>query len=190
MKRWIGPLLFLTAMAIAGHFILLNQAPAFIMDRALNMLEKRGIPLHGFQLGERITPQTQSVVRPSPDLAYSVCRYDFAEAPSGIIVRMAATPDYSSVSFFDADTNNFLTVRGEGEARDVTLLPPGTNASDAGSFVAPTNRGVILIRRLAPTAEAYAAVKAIAVGDRCEAIGTRSNAGIVNPANQMIRHSK
>ncbi|WP_114521631.1 DUF1254 domain-containing protein [Altererythrobacter sp. ZODW24] len=170
MKRLLGPLALAVIAALAGHFLVLQQAPSFIMDRALVMLEQRGIPLHGFQLAERMTPETQSVVRPSPDLAYSACRFDFDEAPDGIKVRMAATPDYASLSFFDANTNNFLTLRGEGETRETILLPPGSAEPPEGSAVSPTTRGVILIRRLAPTQEAYDAVAAIAAGDACETI--------------------
>ncbi len=170
MKRLFGPIIVCVIAAIASHLLVLQQAPSFIMDRALTMLEKRGIPLHGFLLAERMTPQTQSVVRPSPDLAYSACRFDLDQAPRGIRVRMAATPDYASLSFFDANTNNFLTLRGEGEARETILLPPGSTEPGEGSTVSPTKRGVILIRRLAPTQEAHDAVAAIATGDTCEAI--------------------
>ena len=83
---------------------------------------------------------------------------------------MSATPGYASLSFFDSATNNFLTVRGNGEEREVVLLPPGASTTKPGTAVAPTSTGVILIRRLAPTAEDYAAVVELAKGDGCDAI--------------------
>ena len=166
MKRLIGPFALCIALGIVTHTAIVHYAPSFIMDRAMAMLGKRGTPLHGFNLAPQMRPETQSVVRPSPDLAYSACRFDFRQAPHGLRVTMAAYEGYSSLSFFDADTNNFLTVRGEGQQREVTLLPP--SASDQ-TKAAPSTKGVILIRRLAPTDEDYAKVVEVSAGDRCEA---------------------
>jgi uncharacterized membrane protein len=59
-------------------------------------------------------------------------------------------------------------VRGDGEQRQVTLLPP--HASGAGAIVAPSDTGIILIRRLAPTDDAYAKVVELAANDSCEAL--------------------
>lgn len=160
IKRFAGPLLLALILGGAAHAAIVYYAPPFIMDRAYSMLGQRGMPVHGFQLAPQMRPETQSVVRPSPDLAYSVCRFDLALAPDGLRVRMAAYEGYSSLSFFDANTNNFLTLRGEGEAREVVLTREDS----------PSDRGIILIRRLAPTAQDYAIVEQIAASDECEAL--------------------
>lgn len=164
-NRWIGPLVLASVAGIAAHLYTVKAAPAFIMGRAMDAMEQRGVPLHGFSLGPRTTPQSQTVVRPSPDLAYSVCRFDFDQLDGPLTVRMAAWDNYSSVSFFDAETNNFLTVRGDGVAREVVLHGPDAKAQ-AGPR-APTAKGLILIRRLAPTQADYDRVTGVSASDLC-----------------------
>lgn len=166
MTRWLGPLLVLIVTALGAHWATLAYAPSVIMDRALGALETRGIALHAFTTPTRITPQSQQVVRSSPDLFYSLCRYDLSEPGSTLNVNMAQWPDYQSLSFFDAETNNFLTYRGTGQSIAVTLAAPGSG----GDTESPTERGVVLIRRLAPTQESFDAATAASAGDACELV--------------------
>lgn len=167
MRAFITLLVLLASIA-AGHAAVLFLAPGLIMGKAMEAMEKRGMPTHGFRLVDRMTPETQTVVRPSPDLAYSVCLFDFG-ASNGKALGVAAAPwsDYSSVSFFDAQTNNFATLRGNGDGIDAVLLPPGAS-TQADALISPSDKGIILIRRLAPTQGAYREVAAIAVEDRCQ----------------------
>lgn len=164
MRRWLGPLALLLVAAVASHAAALHFAPAFIMGRAMDALAARGVALHRFTVPQRISPQTQTVVRSSPDLFYAVCRYDLSNPATRLSVQMGDWPDYQSLSFFAAQTDNFATIRGTGKAVSVRLLPPGS-ASEAGAIVSPTAKGVILIRRLAPSAERFAA--AAGKADRC-----------------------
>ena len=172
MKKWLGPLAFCFALGLSTHLAIIHYAPSLIMDRAYTMLGERGTPVHGFNLAPQMRPGTQSVVRPSPDLAYSGCRFDLTRAPNGIRVTMAAYDGYSSLSFFDAETNNFMTIRGNGEARETKLLSPFIEQDEGGggATIAPSEKGIILIRRLAPTQKAYDKVVEASVGDACEAI--------------------
>lgn len=167
MNRWIGPFVTAAVAGLAAHVFTVQAAPAFIMGRAMDAMAQRGVPLHAFSLAPRTTPQTQTVVRPSPDLAYSVCRFDFDQLDGPLTVRMAAWDGYSSVSFFDAETNNFLTVRGDGVAREVVLHGPDAKAQTGAR--SPTAKGLILIRRLAPTAADYDRVTRISASDLCTA---------------------
>lgn len=166
MKRWSGPLILGAILALGAHYTVLQGAPGFVMDKALERLEERGVPLQGFLASPRITPQTQSVVRASPDLAYSVCRYDFSADRRAMIVRAAPWEGYASLSFFDDRTDNYATLRGSGEGIETLLLPPGGSAG-AGAIASPSERGVILIRRLAPDAASHARALAVSDGDRC-----------------------
>jgi hypothetical protein len=79
---------------------------------------------------------------------------------------MGAWPDYQSLAFFDAQTDNFATLRGTGQQVSVLLLPPGSAAAD-GAIVSPTAKGVILIRRLAPDAARFAAAAEAGKADQC-----------------------
>ena len=167
MNRWIGPTLLATVAGVAAHVFTVQAAPSFIMSRAMDAMEQRGVPLHAFSLAPRTTPQTQTVVRPSPDLAYSVCRYDFDQLEGPLTVRMAAWDNYASLSLFDAETNNFLTVRGDGKAREVVLYGPAPVSSR--EHRSPTKKGLILIRRLAPTQGDYDRVTGVSASDQCTA---------------------
>lgn len=173
MRNFVALLVLIASIAV-GHAAVLFLAPGVIMGKAMSAMEDRGMPTHGFRLVERMTPETQTVVRPSPDLAYSICLFDFGAGngqPLG--VQAAAWSDYASVSFFDAQTNNFATLRDTGDGIEAVLLPPGASAPPE-SLVSPSDKGVILIRRLAPTQAAYREVAEIAVEDSC---GTMTKAG-------------
>jgi uncharacterized membrane protein len=169
MKRWIGPLAVLLVCAALAHAATLRLAPGFIMDRAMAALEARGVALHAFTTPARITPQSQNIVRSSPDLYYALCRFDLDRPDASLTVRMAAWPDYQSLSFFDARTDNFAVLRGTGKAVAVRLLPPGSTPA-AGAIVSPTARGVILIRRLAPDAARFEAATEAGKGDACRLV--------------------
>ena len=138
------------------------------MDRALAVLRDRGVALHAFTTPQRITPQTQAVVRSSPDLFYSLCRYDLSQHEGTLKVTMSEWPDYQSLSFFDGSTNNFATYRGTGKSITVRLVRPNLEYLDPKAVVSPTNRGAVLIRRLAPTQEAFDAAIEAARGDSCD----------------------
>jgi uncharacterized membrane protein len=166
MRGWIGPIAFAAVTGIAAHFATLSFAPGVIMDRTLLALKNRDVALHAFTNPQRITPQTQAVVRSSPDLFYALCRYDLSEAGSTLSITMSEWPGYQSLSFFDAETNNYTTLRGVGEAVEVTLSAPGAGGS--GGVETPTDRGVVLIRRLAPTQELFDQALEVARSDACE----------------------
>lgn len=166
MKPWLGPLLVALLAAAGVHALTLHRAPGFIMDRAMDALAKRGVALHAFTTPQRVTPQTQQVVRSSPDLYYALCRFDLGKPGTRLAVTMGGWPGYQSLAFFDAQTDNFATLRGTGRAVSVDLLPPGS-APEKGAIVSPSPRGVILIRRLAPDAARFAAATEAGKADAC-----------------------
>lgn len=166
MRGWLGFFGVTLASAAAAHAVTLNFAPAVIMNRAMTALEHRGVALHAFTAPQRINPQTQTVVRSSPDLYYALCRYDLGDPDMRLDLIMENWPDYQSLSFFDAQTDNFVTMRGTGERISVRLLPPGSSAQD-GAIVSPTTKGVILIRRLAPDSARFDAAAEAGRGDAC-----------------------
>ncbi|MEO9970329.1 MAG: DUF1254 domain-containing protein [Hyphomonadaceae bacterium] len=176
MSRLIGPALVFVAMVLIGHFATLHMVPGVIMEKTMARMEESGIRPHQFTLAPRTTPQTQTVVRPSPDLAYSICQFDLSGDQS-VRVRAGLYADYSSVSFFDARTNNFATVRvGAGDhpasGSEILLRASGSAKFESDSFAgpqfeAPTRRGLILIRRLAPTEAAYNEVISVSSSDSC-----------------------
>lgn len=169
MKRWIGPLALACVIGAGVHAAVLHFAPDVIMGRAMDALAEHGVALHRFTAPQRVTPQTQSVVRSSPDLYYALCRYDLRNPGMQVTVHMGEWPDYQSLSFFDAQTDNFATIRGTGQAVAVRLLPPGS-APETGAIVSPSAKGVILVRRLAPGAQAFAAASEAGKADQCRLV--------------------
>ena len=79
MRAFVIILVLLASIA-AGHAVVLFGAPSFIMGKAMAAMEERDVPTHAFALAKRMTPETQRVVRPSPDLAYSLCLFDFSSS--------------------------------------------------------------------------------------------------------------
>lgn len=173
MRRWAGPLLVLLASTAAAHAVTLRYAPTVIMAGAMDALAQRGVALHAFTRPQRVTPQTQQVVRSSPDLYYALCRYDLAQPGDRLAVTMGEWPDYQSLAFFDAQTDNFATLRATGREVRVRLLPPGS-APEPGAIVSPSVKGVILIRRLAPDAARFAAAAQAGKADACSLERVRS----------------
>lgn len=92
------------------------------------------------------------VVRPSPDLLYSICLYDLSAGPLQISGQV---PDsYWSLQFYAMNTDNFAGVSNTreqtgriGKPYRITLLGPGQPAVEAGEIIrAPGNKGLALIR--------------------------------------------
>ena len=182
MRRFLSALMTFIFAVVLGHFTALHLIPNIIMDKAIASMEARGVELGSFLAIARTTPQTQTVVRPSPDLAYSICRFDFTDDES-LWVNAGRFGDYTSVSFFDARTNNFASIRIEDKTHphwgtQILLHPPGkepfrSSVFPAPQFEAPTRKGLILIRRLAPTNTDFDAAAIAARGDRCETIADK-----------------
>jgi uncharacterized membrane protein len=177
-------ILYLAVFAVttvAAHYATLDLVPGLIMDRTIEAMQKRGMSSERFTLVPRVKPETQTVVRPSPDLAYSICLFNFTDNKTPLYIAAKEWPNadgYASVSFFDARTNNFKTVRvmADGKGTQMTLLPPNSidipinhANTDAEVISAPTERGIILIRRLAASDSEYAKVQTLAANDQCKA---------------------
>ena len=118
-------------------------------------------------------------MRPSPDFAYSACAYDLSNGP----VEMRVTPwsAYWSLSLYADNSDNFFTLndREAQNGGDIMLIRRGSRAPETTDRVveSPSGRGVALIRRLAPTAEAFAAAGAASRGDICARLATLIDTG-------------
>ncbi|MEO0466623.1 MAG: DUF1254 domain-containing protein [Pseudomonadota bacterium] len=161
--KWMIAFVVFFVSGLAAHFATLHAVPGLIMERTMATMANNEIPFHSFRLAPAVTPQNQSVVRPSPDLAYSLCLYDLSETDGLIELRAGAFDGYGSIAVFDDQTNNIAAVRlPAGEETSVTL----GKASSAG-ISATSDTGLILIRRLASTPQARAAVEQAALRDAC-----------------------
>ena len=149
MRAILG-LLVLIASAAGAHYIVLKKVPSFVMTQAHEMLEEGNIPLHQWVQSPRQTPQTQQVVRPSPDLAYAICRFDTASGP--VAISAPSWDGYGSISIFNGETDNiFVGDLSPDSTFDGVVVSPTGVAGD----VELNGQGIALIRRLAPTQEEY-----------------------------------
>ena len=110
------------------------------------------------------TADARGVVRPSPDLAYSVCIIDLSKGPMHITVPLTAP--YTSVALYATNTDNYF-VRNDrdsgGKSLDVIVIAPGADkpaAMPEGAELveAPTAKGLVLVRRVVESADAFAAI--------------------------------
>ena len=171
-------LVFLTVAALT-HAVTLFNFPGIVMNQAFKRMEARGLPLHKFVLTDRATPENQPVVRPSPDLAYSICRFDVSDGP--VRIKGASWDGYASLSVFDSQTNNVFATsldNASSEPRSVIValesdLPEGSSLATPVIQV-KDGRGLALIRRLAPSDELFAETRRISAGDSCAPIGLPS----------------
>ncbi len=162
-------LTFVVALVI-GHVGTILAAPHAIMAVAMARLSQRGDVVNRFRFAPRVDGASRSVVRPSPDLAYGSCVYDLAQGP--IRVRAAATADhgYGLIAVFAANTDTLAAfdTLTHPQGIDFVLALPGQPVPAGASVVrATTTRGIILDRRLAPDAAAFAAADRARAGDRC-----------------------
>ncbi|MEL6858219.1 MAG: DUF1254 domain-containing protein [Pseudomonadota bacterium] len=160
--RTLLSLLVLLASAAAAHFWVLTQIPSFVMSKAHQALESQYVPVHQWVQSPRQTPQTQQIVRPSPDLAYAICRFDTRDGPVAISAPIG--DGYGSISIFNGQTDNiFVGDLSPGSAFERVVVSPKGAAGD----VDLSGRGVALIRRLAPTREDYDRAAALVEGAIC-----------------------
>ena len=148
--KWIAATLLVAA---AVHGASLYLLPRLIMMRTMAGMAKSA-GTNTMQYGQRTTSRSRTVVRPSPDMLYSICVYDLGAADGALRIHTNDMPEtYWSVSLFDADTNNFYALndrQARTGAADFLLVPAGAIVERGGLPVvrAPTSRGIVLFRTL------------------------------------------
>jgi uncharacterized membrane protein len=160
------------AIAVISHFAFVHAAPRVMMGVAIKRVGAGGA--NEWQFADRVTPLSRQIVRPSPDFAYSACSYDLSDGP----VVISATPwnAYWSLSLYAANSDNFFVI-DDREARygaEITLVRAGRAHPEGASMVveSPSQRGIALIRRLAPDIETYNAAAQVAREDVCASVAS------------------
>lgn len=150
MKKWIGwTILAIFVVAVIVNLVMVIRMPNEIME--ITMTERFNYPTNQWVFAPPATHERRTVVRPSPDLLYSLCLYDVSQYP----LRLTAViPDnYWSISGFAMNTDNFFAIndkQAKSNPIEVVLVWKDMTYQDttgkAHVIVAPTNRGIILIR--------------------------------------------
>jgi len=157
----------LGALAIAAgvHAIALHTTPRAIMRVAMDRMAEpagRNAVVHA----PEVTAESRAVVRPSPDLAYSICVFDLSDGPVDVTLPRADV--YISLSLYAPNTDNFFRLSDRDMTGDLTTVRIVTDAADAvsgdGGFdvvaLSPAAKGVALVRRLVPSPDAWPEVEA------------------------------
>jgi len=150
MRRWLFPFVLGLGVAVLTYQATLLATPFALMRLAAAKAGK-GMPVNEFRFGPMTTAENQTIVRPSPDLSYSLCIFDVSKGP--VLVRAEPIPGrYWSVSVFDARTD-VATVISD---RDTSAKPAMLAIIRAGQQIpagyAPVrvayDKGVVLLRIL------------------------------------------
>lgn len=164
------------AVAAFVHVATMRAIPRRIMARAL----RRMAPLNTIHFGHRPDETSRGVVRPSPDILYSVCPFDLSKGPLRITARVPHST-YWSVAGFDAATNNFFVRNDQqiaGDSIEILALGPGMtappvdDAPDRVIVTAPTMRGLFLFRLVINDDRQLAALDAIRHQASCETMAS------------------
>jgi len=173
MNRSVKLALLFAAATAVGHVGLVMATPYALMKVVMKRASQDGKLINQFQFGPRTTKDSRGVVRPSPDLAYSTCIYDLAKGP--VLVEAAPTPGqgYVSISVFAANSDNVAVF-------DTTQLPQGIRfvltregqKTPKGEkvVISPSNKGIVLDRRLAANDALFAAADQARRSDKCQPI--------------------
>jgi uncharacterized membrane protein len=166
VARW---LLLTLAVAVIVHLGAVWAAPYLLMRVATERLQMGGEErINLMQQPNRVTENARAVVRPSPDLAYSICTFDLARGP--LHLRAAPWDDYMSLSVFAANSD-VVFVRNDRQSEgaiEITLALEGQQVPNGREVVrSPSRTGIALVRRLAPDEARFQAATAAAAGDIC-----------------------
>jgi uncharacterized membrane protein len=159
-------------VALVAHLAFIHGTPRVLMGVAFDRLSAGGS--NTWSVAGRVTPLSRTIVRPSPDFAYSACAYDLSQGP--LTLRVAPWHAYWSISLYAANSDNYFVI-DDREARngvDIVLVQRRRDAPEDALRVvqSPSTRGIALIRRLAPTADEYNRAREVARGDVCAALAT------------------
>lgn len=158
-------------VAAAVHVASVALLPHVIMNRTMGAIAHR-TGVNKMAHTPRPTAAARGIVRPSPDLLYSTCVFDVSGGP--VRVHANGMPStYWSVSLFDDRTDNFYVIndrQAKSGGVDFLIAAPGTRADRAQLpiVVAPSNRGLVLVRTLIDDDKRLAEIEAARRHAACE----------------------
>lgn len=171
--KWVGLTL---AIAVVSHFIFVAALPTAIMTVLLGRGSQQ-IGMNAVAHPPKIDKDSRLVVRPAPDLAYSTCVYDVTDG--AVITTLHKSATYASVSFFADDTVNFFALNDRevvGERMEVVLVRAGDTATvipqGAIRIEAPSNKGLVLWRRVIPSDAAWSMIDEQRRLEICKRLGS------------------
>lgn len=167
MSRSLRILLFAVGVAVATHVAAVYAMPWLIMHKAMAVMGRDGARIHRWIHAARAGPQARTIVRQSPDIAYSVCVFDLSKGH--VRLRVHPSPGYWSLSLYAANSDNVRVWNDEDAPEGVdVLLVHGDAVVGDGVVALRSARGVAVVRRLAPSRQDWDVAAAVREHDRCE----------------------
>lgn len=164
---WLATVL---GVALLAHLGSTWYLPRYIMGVAMDRAAAKG-GVNVFQEWPLADAASRSIVRPSPDLMYSMCVVDVSNGP--VRIHAPASTPYTSVSVFAGNSDNIFVMNDRalapGAAFDIWVGKPRQKVPvSAPSALLRSERGIVLIRRVVTDAEQAKAVDALRREARCE----------------------
>jgi uncharacterized membrane protein len=159
-------------VAALTHLAFIHYMPRVLMGVAIDRVGNG--QFNAWRVSDRVTETSRTIVRPSPDFAYSACPYDLSDGP--MVITATPWDAYWSLSLYARNSDNFFVIddREAQSGAEVTLIRRGRVHPEGASMVveSPSTRGIALIRRLAPTLDAYNAAVRVARDDVCASVSS------------------
>lgn len=151
-------------VAAGIHAVTVWYLPRLAMKTAMARFEQSGVAANEIAHVPPTDETSRRVVRPSPDLLYSVCMLDLSEGP--VHVSAADWDGYVSLSLFAANTDNIAAFNDSQIAGDIGLMIANGDGADVDLGSA---RGIAIIRRLVTDTETLMRADTVRrQGDICE----------------------
>ena len=175
---WIAVTLMVAALVHTGT---VRALPRVLMARALTRVGARNV----MHYSGPANASSRTFVRPNPDMLYAVCRFDLSSGPVKLTAHVAHST-YWSVFAYDAATNIFFARNDRqiaGDSIEIVALRRGMKlpslggATERAILIAPTERGLFMIRLLIDNDAHLAALQAIQHQAMCGALGTPAGPG-------------
>jgi uncharacterized membrane protein len=172
IRRWIGPIVLALVLGIIAYQLTFVATPAVLMRAAIKRVSIGGV--NRLTAVPLANSASRTVVRPSPDLAYSACPYDLDKGP--LAIDIAPVPAlYWSLSVFDAQTNAAF-VRNNRQANGapmrIALALPGQSVPRGVETVRLDDaRGIALLRILVVDRAAFPGIDAARRRSSCRTLG-------------------
>ncbi|MEO6217155.1 MAG: DUF1254 domain-containing protein [Sphingomonas sp.] len=150
IRHWIGPVILGGVLGILAWHTTMEALPDVLMVVAVQRVSEVG-GVNRFTHASLATAASRTIVRPSPDIAYSSCPFDLTQGPM-LIDAVPVPAPYWSLSIFDAHTNVALVRNGQKadyQPFKLAVIGPGQTAPTGYEAVRVNGtRGIALVRIL------------------------------------------
>ncbi|ABS62463.1 integral membrane protein-like protein [Parvibaculum lavamentivorans DS-1] len=175
--QWLA---VVAVLAVILHLAIVWAVPRVVMSVAMAKIGDTAA-LNEFTHPPRATDASRAVVRPSPDLAYSICLLDLSQGP--VRIEVPASAPYTSLALYSSITDNYFVRNNredgglqDGEMIGVVVTGPADEApanlpEGLAVVSSPTEKGLALVRRVIESDAAMPGLDALRASSVCTPYG-------------------